>query len=466
MIELSFLSGLVLAGLVIVGAAVVLRSRRDPTALLTVYVVLLLLIPARLVLPKMGGVATPANVVALGLLVWWLAGVLLPSQRMARGAQPVRLALVIYVSWTLVCYALSFLRTLTDLEVSGADRRLIGLAALCGVALIISDGITDVARLETFLRRLLLIAVIVAMIGIAQFLFHVAVTPSIRPPGLVENLTLQTGKTRSIFTRPYSTALHPIEFSVVMASMVPLALHFAFFKRGLGDGLVRWGVVVVLGAATLMAVSRSGVLGLTVGMLVLSMAWDWRRRLNAFAAALVFIVFMRAAVPGLVGTLRNLFLNAETDPSVQGRLNDVTQVKQLLNGSPWTGRGPGTFNSLEYVILDNELYRTTLETGVIGLLVLLLLIATGIVTARRARAATSSAERRHLCQAVAASIATMCATMFTFDALAYPMFSGALFVFLGVAGALWRLNRDECDGVDPDLASFTARRPVTVGSST
>ena len=59
------------------------KPRFSSVTLFTTYLVLLLLIPSNLVFAPMGGVGTPANIVALGILLWyvisWIVGRIVPS---------------------------------------------------------------------------------------------------------------------------------------------------------------------------------------------------------------------------------------------------------------------------------------------------------------------------------------------------------------------------------------------------
>lgn len=197
--------------------------------------------------------------------------------------------------------------------------------------------------------------------------------------------------------------------------------------------------VFLIATAVPMTVSRSGVLGLVVGMGVASIAWDWRRRLNVAVAGVFFLMAMRLVVPGLLGTLRSLIVGAENDPSVQGRLADLVFVRQYVAETPVLGRGPGTFNPIQYFFLDNQLYGTWISSGFIGLLALLVLVATGIVVSARAGKHLDD-ESRSLGYAVAASIAVAGVSMATFDGEAFHIYNGTLFVLLGSAGAFWRLT--------------------------
>ena len=73
-------------------------------------------------------------------------------------------------------------------------------------------------------------------------------------------------------------------------------------------------------------------------------------------------------MPGLLGTLRSLFLHASSDPSVKGRTNDYTVVFQYVGERPWFGRGPGTFLPGRYILLDNQFLGALVATGVVGVI--------------------------------------------------------------------------------------------------
>jgi polysaccharide biosynthesis protein PslJ len=250
---------------------------------------------------------------------------------------------------------------------------------------------------------------------------------------------------------------------VVLAATAPIALTMALQRHTTGWSMVRrWGSALVILAATLMGVSRSGLLGLVVGLGVLALGWSWRRRLNVAVAALVFLGGLRLAVPGLLGTLKNLVLNAGDDPSIQGRLSDMAAVARMLSESPVFGRGVGTFNSVEYFVLDNQYYRTSLEAGVVGVFVLVLLLALAVACAGRVRQVVVD-EDRQLGIAVAAAICVLAVSCATFDGLAYPMFTGLLFLLVGLSGACWRLLGRHGHGWAPRTAEAGDREQAHDG---
>jgi hypothetical protein len=428
------------------------RRFRDAVAVLSLFLAALFLLPARLVVPALGGIGTPARLLALGLAAWWVSGRLVPTFGLARGPQPVRTGIFVYGWWTLLTYALAYRRPLSDLEASGSDRAVITLIAMCGLALFVADGIGSRARLDVLVRRVVLFTTVMAAIGVVQFLTPIDPVQYIRLPGLVENREIVSVGARSIFDRPYSTALHPIEFGVVLAMVFPLALHRAM-SAVRGRGWARqWLSVLLIAAAIPMTLSRSAILGVAAGLVVLALSWSWPRRANVAVAILVFTGLMRVAVPGLVGTLRNLFLKAENDPSIQGRLSDIGLVKKLLSEFPWFGMGHGTYDLGVYGVLDNQYFSTAVQSGVIGVVTLLFLLAVAGVAARRAVRRPRAPDGPQLGQALLASIVVAAVAMATFDGFAFRIFTGLLFLLLGCCGALWRLERERDQEAPADEA--------------
>jgi hypothetical protein len=414
--------------------------QRDAVTVLSGYLLLLFAIPAQLVVGPLGALGTPALLVAFFAAWWWLVARLHPGFGIDRRLQPMRLALLAYCGYVTLVYVLTWFRPMTALEVSGSTRTLLLVAAFTGLALLAADGIHSRDRLETLLRRLVLGAGIVAAIGIIQFLTSFDPTRFIRLPGLVENHAVIGIGGRSIFNRPYGTMRHPIEFGVVLGMLLPLALHFALQARPGRQRAWRWAQVGLIATGVMMSVSRSGIIAMIVGLAVVALAWSWRRRLNAVVYGGIFTVVMWALVPGLVGTLRSLFVNTEYDPSVQARIERIPRVVELVSQRPWFGQGPGTFTPEEYFLLDNQYFGTAIELGIIGVVMMLFLWGMGLVVLFRVASRTADQATRQLCYAMAGGIAAIVVCAYTFDVVAYHVVLGVLFLLLGAAGALWRLE--------------------------
>jgi O-antigen ligase len=425
--------------LAVAGAALVATSHRDGVTLLTVFAALLLLVPSRLVVSALNGIgiATPAMLLALVITWVWVLGRLVPSLGLARGLQPVRLAAYAYGLAVTASYVAASLRPLPPILGRAGDRGLVVTATTLGLCVFAADAIGDRARLDTLLRRLVAAGCGLAAIGIVQFATGFNVAEYIRSPGLefFDDPALAIGQ-RSTFNRVAGTTYHPIEFATVLAMLLPLALHYAWTTRQR-----RWWIATgMLAAAIPMSVSRTGLVALIAAALVMVPTWDRRRRWQALAAGAVLAVFMKASVPGLLGTVRSLFLNLGVDPSVTGRRVDYGYVASFIAERPVFGQGYATFIPRQFAFLDNQVLLTLVETGVVGLVTLLAVFAVGIGLARRARRHRADPTTRDLGQTLVACLVVPLVTFATFDFLSFPTARGVAFVLIGCAGALWRLT--------------------------
>lgn len=418
-----------------------LLTRPDAVAILTVYLALLFLIPARLVIGGLGAAGRPSLAVALSLTLLWMAGLLQRPGHFA-GPQPVRWLIVAYVAVSTLSYAAAYDRGMSGVESRGADRWMIATLALAGLAVTVADSLPSRAHLDIVVERLVGLTSVMAFVGALQFLAHIDLTRYVQLPGLRPNSALIAVGSRGDIdlARVFGTASHYIEFSVVLAIVLPLALHRALFVPPGRSAAVRWAQVAVIGAGIPFAISRSGAVGLAAALGVCILAWRWSFRLRFLLVAAVGIVVFRALQPGLLGTIRALFTNAENDPSVQTRISDYAYVERMWTLRPWFGRGGGTLLPDRYILLDNQYLNTLLSAGVVGLLAFVALFVVSYVVARSIRLRGADQETRNLGQALAASMVTAAVCSATFDSLSFAIFSGVLFLLIGIIGALWRLD--------------------------
>jgi polysaccharide biosynthesis protein PslJ len=418
----------------------------DVVSALTVYLVLVLGIPSNLVFEPLGAAGTPASVFRLLLFVWWCSGWVLPKSGLAKGYQPMRIAAWIFGASVLSAFAVAGLRPLSSIEGPSADRALLYYVGLLGLLLITADGIRDRERFDTFLRRLTIGGGLISVVAILQFFFGIDFRPWLSPPGLVVNAAMPLFFEGHI-RRVAGTAGHPIELGVTLAMLIPLAVHYGYYSPR-GKKLRGWAPALLIAVALPMAISRSAVLGLFAGAIVMIAGWNWQRIRTVLLVIPVFLVAVRGAIPGLLGTITAGFLGAKSDPSIKGRTEDYAFIGIFIKQRPWFGRGLGTFNPKEYRILDNQYLGTIIEHGFFGLACLILLLLIGIFTARGARRMSTDERTRDLGQMLAASIVVAATALFTFDAFSFPLFTGVLFLILGACGALWRFSREQA-GLSP-----------------
>lgn len=416
-------------------------------ALAVTFLMLQFLIPARLVIGGMGAVGRPS--VAMGALFafLWLLSAWRPGGLPA-GHQPIRWLIGGFLTVQLIGYAIGMDRLPVPIEANAGDRYLILMVAMAGVALLLADGIPSRRQLNLILRVLVGLTAVMAITGILQYFRIVDVTQYIRIPGLTSNRQLFGAGTRGAvdLTRVAGTANHYIEFGVVLALVLPLALHFALYARPRRK-VLPWIQVGLIGAAIPMSISRSAILTTAVAMGVLSLAWKWRLRYNAAAIGAVAVTALHLLTRGLFGTILSLFRNADNDPSIQNRLSDQSFVYSLWSQRPVFGRGAGMILPERYILLDNEFFGTLIGGGIVGVLALACVFLVPYLMARSVRLRAPIEEDRHLGQALAASFPAALMAAFTFDALSFATFTGLLFTLVGLAGALWRLQGDRNDRV-------------------
>ena len=382
----------------------------------------------------------------MALLLWWTGQQLAVLGEREPAPHPVRTAFVIFAFAIGASYVAASTRPIEAVELRAADRGLLSLCAWAGVLLMADRGVTSRERLDSLLRRLVAVGGALASLGLIQYVTKRSLIDVIQLPGLTVNTDLVAVFSRNGYARPSGTATHPIEFGVVLAMILPLALHYAFHdcQRGL---LRRWYPVAAIGLAIPISVSRSAVLGVMVVLALLLPTWERTRRRFAYGAVIVAVGAVYVAVPGLLGTFRNLFLGVGSDSSALSRTGSYDLALEFIARAPIFGRGFGTFLPA-YRILDDQFLLSTIETGIVGTLALVLLFLSGFLTARRVRRLSKDPPIRDLAQSLAASIAAGALSFATFDSLSFPMVAGAMFLLLGCVGALKRLETGPDQGVD------------------
>lgn len=416
----------------------------DGATIAALFVVALLVIPARLVIRGLPLSMTPAEVIGLSMALWWLCAHFTTSLGAAKGALGVRTALFCYAAALLATYGYATYGYLPADELSMADHAAVLVVANLGVALVMCDGLHGAGRVDFVLKTVVVAGAVIAVVGALQFVFGFDLASYLKLPALRYTSEGDFVIERSAFRRVAATTGHPIEFGVVSAMILPLAAHYGFRARTRGEPARRWWLCTGLVAAGVMfSVSRSAMLSLAGVGLVLLIGWHGRRRLHALLAAAGFLVVIKLAVPGLLGTFYGLFANFGSDNSIKYRTHDYDVAAAEIAKHPWLGRGLGTWYAPKHQVFDNQYLMTLLETGVIGLAVFLGVFICAFYAALRVRAAGPDPVRRDLGLALAASLVVPLIGSATFDLLSFHSATGLALVLVGAAGALMRAGRIE-----------------------
>ncbi len=435
----------------------------DILSALTIYAVIRVALPSQYVIGALGGAGQPAELIGLGIALWWLASWLGRPWPASRVRQPLkRYALAFFVA-VLVSYLAAAVRPISSSEQLAADRALLNVIAWTGVMLVVMDGLTSRAKLDTLLRRLTLLGGLEGVLGLVQLLAGQTFLQYLQLPGLSNTGVDPALVARGSFDRPQGTAIHPIEYGVILAMLLPIALHYAVADAGRRRLFARWFPVVAMALAVSLSITRTAIICTAVGLVLLLVSWPSRLRRSVYLAAPVLLAALTFVIPGFFRTVLDLFTGIQNDPSTRSRTDSYSLAWSFIARAPLFGRGMGTFLP-EYRILDNQLLGSLIEIGVFGVVCMLLLFAVAGITAWRvptpvAAAGDGALAMSRLGPALAAAIAAGIVSFATFDAWSFPLVPSMLFLMFGCAGALWRLTLDDAltnPGGVPAAAAFPA----------
>ncbi|MPQ99439.1 hypothetical protein GB931_16245 [Modestobacter sp. I12A-02628] len=395
----------------------------------TAYLVLLVLVPSVFVVGPLGAAGTPAGLVGLLLLVLWVFA-RVTRARPDLGTTAVHWLVLLFVSGLLAAVTSAAARPMSALETNSMVRGVIVVLGWAGVALFLADCARGRLRLFSVVRLLVGLGTVLALLGLFQFATGFDFIAQLSVPGLSRNASASLYE-RAGFHRVNATAIHSIEFAAVLAMILPLAATEALRLRT-RTALLQ--ALLIAGAMPL-TVARSGIIGLAVGLLFTFVVVPRRIRWLMVALSPVAVGGFVVASPGLLGTLRDLFLAAGSDTSITARTGDYPAVEAFVSEVPWLGRGPFTFLPSIYRTLDNQYLGSVVEGGLLGLAVLLALLGGAVLLAARVAVLSEPGPDRLLAAALATGVAVAALLFLTFDAFSFPMAMGVLFVLIGLIGA-------------------------------
>ena len=409
--------------------------------LVALFLALQFIIPARLVIRGMGAVGRPS--VAVGILLAFLWGLsAIRAHHLPGGRQPIRWIIGLFLGLQLLGYVVGFDRLPSAAQASSADRWLIFTVAISGVTLAVADGMRTRDELDRVLRLLVAFACAMSMVGLLQFAGVVDLTRYVNIPGLHLNAGLIEVGERGDgdFPRVAGTASHYIEFGVVLALLLPLAMHYALFSPPGRARLWRWGAVGLVALGIPLSISRSAIVTVFVTMALMAIVWPWRQRYNALVTAVLATAVFHVINRGVLGTIKALFLHVDDDPSIQDRIARTATVVKLWNERPALGWGAGMVTPEEFLLLDNQIYVFLIAGGVVGVAGFLIFFSVPYLLGRSVRLRGRDEESRHLGHTLAVTMPAAVVASGTFDSFSFTTFVATMCVLVGATGALWRLD--------------------------
>jgi O-antigen ligase len=377
--------------------------------------------------------------------VVWLSAIMLGHHDFGRHRNPIRAVLCFFWLASLLSYMFMDRGVMSTLQLNSANRWLMQLAAMTGVAFLAAECLYSIRDFHRVLRVLSWAAAFCGFIAMLQWRVGFDPTPYLgKIPGFTVDGTGQFLISRSGLNRVAGTGIDPIELGVTACMLLPLGIWAALYTRGC-SALRRWAPVVLTSLAIPASVSRSAVIGITLSIGLFVVLMPPRQRVTAFILIPIGIAAVFMVAHGELGTLAGYvgYGAAGTDPSVTHRTNNYPYVIHLVSQAPWLGTGGGTYLPNVVHILDDQWLDVAIELGFIGVFAFAVLFIAPMVTALKARAKSHDPSLRLLCAALASGFLTAGVCSAFFDSFAFPLFYNVLALELGLAGACWRLGASE-----------------------
>ncbi len=330
------------------------RADLPPAARISELIALLGLLAAAVLFPL-----SPAlKNVTLGVAVLaWLANKIV-SRSTPRWTQ----AYLPFLLWCLV----GMLSVTQSVSVAASVRGLVKILSGFVMVLMVADTIRTHRRLWGLFIGIMVGAAIVSLDGLVQVIFGIDVlrhhVPGVAPGGIPR------------LTGPFG---HANDFGIYAVGVLPACLVVALAVRSRWSRWISWTTVGVLSMATILAFSRTALLGLAVSLTILLMV---RRAWKTFTLLGIFAVLGLVALPPAIrewaisqGSWFDMLVQPERPQIWWTAIN-------MIKAHPLTGVGLNTFvlnyarykapgDYLQAVYAHNHYLHMAAEIGLVGLAV-------------------------------------------------------------------------------------------------
>jgi hypothetical protein len=390
-------------------------------------------------------------IIGLWVLAVAAGGRTAPRLRWSR----VHLALCVLTAVGFVSVVLNARYLNHSLEVDLAVKKLPLLVSYVLLFMVVASAVRR-AEVNAFLSYTLVLAVLTALGMIIEYRFKqnlfYAWTDKLLPGFFTVGGQLDAGAVDDIGRRLVRGPTEaPLEAVTMLTMALPIALVRLMAPGTAAKKLMYAAAVCVIVAATFATYRKSALLAPV--SVILTLAYFRRRELLKLAPlGLVLLVLVSVVSPGAIGSTISQFTrpDAADVPTVSDRASDYDAVRPDVFSHIAFGRGLGTYNHVDYRILDSEVLHTTIETGLIGLLAYLLIPVSVLLSVRK------RIRRREDQWSSVALIGAACAVAFLvvsflFDVMSFPH-AGYIFLYIAalVTIVLKASPEQELVGADPE----------------
>jgi O-antigen ligase len=406
--------------------------------------------PSSMVIAPLGAAGTvPMILSCLLFVLWtlsWIWGIHDPFPR----RHPGRLAIGVFAITFLIAYAALYAGWTGGSTVStlaSADRLLIQLIASLGLILLVGDALDDREQIMSLVRWLLAGGFFCSLVGLVQFTLHVNPMEWVQSamPGFTYNGGDTPFQDRGNLVRVAGSTFHSIEFATTSAMLLPLSIWRAIYDRR-GWRWFHWLQTALLVFAVASTVTRSGMLGVAVALLIATPFLPRLARRWVLTLVPLAVIALFAIVPGFIGTITSALTADSSDPSIATRLNNYPRAEMLIDAQPWLGLGPGNYTHQTLLqVFDNQYLGSAVATGIIGFFGIVIYFWLPAVTTIAAARRAPTPRLRSLAGALAGGMAAAGACSIAFDSLSFPVFALLYPLLIGISGGVWRLSPRKSD---------------------
>lgn len=372
--------------------------------------------------------------VVLTLLTFFLLRRGTPKSSINPGA----VILLTYLSLRLLIWGLG-VTSLSNFAIeSSKDRAMPSLILTVGIGLYVVTRVKT-ARQQAWILGFLLVGLTYdCVVGLLQSVSPLDLQLLFQPPGFILNEDVDGGRLVSNLyerfgaLRGYGTSGHPIEFSVLAAVTVPLAIHFSRFATTKRLRIMAAGAALIALAAVPAGVSRSGLIALIVALFTYMWAFSLRQMAGALFGGVIVFLAGFAAFPNIFQALWLTTINSGDDDSVRQRVEAYTRVSQTFHDHPIFGLGLGGSPPATYGYLDNEWMQALVQGGIVGVAATLLFTIGGLFGMAGSLRVAESTRDRNQAYAMGGMFTGILASSFTFDLFAYQQVTFLFFILFGL----------------------------------